>query len=78
MNTTTKMIIRTVVLIITWVNMVLVNKGMSPIPFDESAVAEFISYGLAGLSTAWVWWKNNNVTRAAIEAQSIIDEKKGR
>lgn len=35
--------------------------------------------GIAGIaSTVWTWWKNNNVTEAAQEAQKYLDAiKKG-
>ena len=70
------LIIRTAVLVIFWINMILVNKGMSPLPIDESGVTEIISDILAGLATAWAWWKNNNITKAAQEGQLVINEIK--
>ena len=66
------LIIRTLVLVIVWINMILVNKGISPLPIDENGATELISDALAGLSTIWVWWKDNNVTKRARAKKQVI------
>lgn len=40
-------------------------------PIENAALAA-ASVGVL----AWVWWKNNNVTKAAQEAQEVLDEIK--
>lgn len=69
-------IVRMIIFMITGINAVLVAKGITPIPLDETAIMEFISYGLAGIAAIWTWWKNNNVTKAAQEAQQTLKEIK--
>ena len=72
-----KAIVSILVTVILTVNAWLTAKGMNPIPFDESAFAEVVTYILSGISIAWAWWKNNNVTKAACEAQGYLDQLKG-
>lgn len=72
------LIIRTSILVVLWVNMILTQNGMNPLPIDESGATELISQALAAISTAWVWWKDNNVTkkaRAKKEAVSALEHE---
>ena len=55
------------------VNMALTAAGKNPLPFDESAFTEWLAYALAGLSAVWAWWKNNNVTGEARQAQETLE-----
>jgi len=71
-NERTKAIIRLIVMAALMVNMVLTVAGKNPIPFDEAALTEWLTVAAAGLSTLWSWWKNNNVTAAAQEAQNTL------
>lgn len=66
------LIIRTLVLVIVWINMVLVNKGISPLPIDENGATELISEALAALATLWAWWKDNDVTRKARAKKEVM------
>nr|DAF77974.1 MAG TPA: holin [Caudoviricetes sp.] len=68
-NDTVKAFIRLLVAAILMLNSVLTAKGLNPIPFDESAFSDIALQIATGLSVIWVWWRNNNVTRAAKEAQ---------
>lgn len=69
-NETVKAFIRLLVAAILMLNSVLTAKGLNPIPFDETAFSDIALQIATGLSVIWVWWKNNNVTRAAKEAQN--------
>ena len=71
-NQRTNAIIRLVVMAVQMVNMLLTLAGKNPIPLDETALTEWLSVAAAGLSTLWSWWKNNNVTAAAQEAQNTL------
>lgn len=52
-------IVRTIALVITWVNMLLSKYGLEPIPVvGEDVIAE----ALAGAATIWAWFYNNYVT----------------
>ena len=66
------LIIRTLVLVVVWINMILVNKGLSPLPIDENGATELISEALAALATLWAWWKDNDVTRKARAKKDVI------
>lgn len=69
-NETIKAFTRLLVAAILAFNTVLTAKGLNPIPFDESVFSDVALQVATGLSVIWVWWRNNNVTRAAKEAQS--------
>nr|DAF27494.1 MAG TPA: holin [Caudoviricetes sp.] len=69
-NETIKAFIRLLVAAILMLNSVLTAKGLNPIPFDETAFSNIALQIATGLSVLWLWWKNNNVTRAAKEAQN--------
>ena len=66
------LIIRTLVLVIVWINMIFVNKGLSPLPIDENGATELISEALAALATLWAWWKDNDVTKKARAKKEVI------
>lgn len=66
---TIKAFIRLLVAAILAFNTVLTAKGLNPIPFDETAFSDIALQIATGLSVLWCWWKNNNITRAAKEAQ---------
>ena len=73
MNEVSKAFIRLAVVAILAINSVLTAKGMNPIPFDETAFTEWATYLVSGVLTLWCgWWKNNNVTAAAQEAQNTL------
>ncbi|SES11069.1 phage holin [Psychrobacillus sp. OK032] len=55
------MIVRTVVLLIAWLNQYLVMKGKSPIQFKDEDVELAVTFGFAFLASIWAWWKNNDV-----------------
>lgn len=69
-NETIKAFIRLLVAAILMLNSVLTSKGLNPIPFDETAFSDIALQIATGLSVLWVWWKNNNVTGKAQEAQA--------
>lgn len=60
-------IIRIIILAVTLANAILTASGKNPIPFDENAVTECLSYIISGVAAVWAWWKNNNVTDNAIK-----------
>lgn len=58
------------------VNLVLLASGYDPLPFETTAVDLAVTT-LVGISgTLVAWWKNNNMTPAAIEAQVLLRELK--
>lgn len=63
-------IIRTILLLVALINQFLVLKGITPI--DEQATAEFLSYVFTVGAAAWAWWKDNDITKEAIERKKEI------
>ena len=69
-NEKVKAIVRFIVGAILLLNMGLTMTGRNPVPFDETAVTEWLTMGISGLGTIYTWWwKNNNMTKTAQEAQ---------
>ncbi|WP_343273433.1 phage holin [Lentibacillus songyuanensis] len=64
--------VRTVTLIITWVNMVLVKYDLQPIPVVDD---ETISIILAGVTTMWAWFKNNYLTLTGRKQKAELKRK---
>ncbi len=71
-------IIRIAVLAITLTNAILTAMGKNPIPFDESAFTECLSYIITGIAAVWSWWKNNNMTKEAIEGSALTKALKAK
>lgn len=69
-------ITRLVVSIITIANLALCAIGWSPLDLGDEVIYDLVSLIVALIANIWVWWKNNNVTRAAQEAQEILSQLK--
>ena len=69
-------IIRTILLVLAMVNNALALFGKSPLPFKDQDVTQVISMVFSLATAAWAWWKNNSVTKEAIEADEIMHEAK--
>ena len=65
-------LVRTILLILAWVNQILAMNHISPIPVDEMTICTVIT----GVFSLWAWWKNNNFTHAAKKGQEKIHEVK--
>ena len=63
MSNRVKAITRLIVAVITVVNMILTAKGYNPIPLDETALGETLSYLAAGFMTFWTWYKDAPMTK---------------
>lgn len=71
-------IIRIAVLAITTINAILTASGRNPIPFDESAFTECLSYIISGIAAVWAWYKNNDLTREATEGTALTKALKAK
>ncbi len=69
-------ITRTVLIIIALINQGLVIAGKNPLPFEEDQIAQVISFGFTTVTTIIAWWKNNNFSQEAKEAQHYLDALK--
>ena len=72
-------IIRTILAGLALLNAVLVMLGKAPLDLDENTIYVVVS-GIASLvTTFWVWWKNNSITRAALIGDDVMRSiKEGR
>ncbi|MBQ6707591.1 MAG: phage holin [Clostridia bacterium] len=69
-------IIRTVLLVISFINMGLEMAGKGVLPFSNEEVSAFVSYIWAAVSAIVAWWKNNSFTKQAIEADKVLNKLK--
>ena len=71
-------IARTVVLIIALINQALTMTGHNPLPWSDEQLYEGVTLVLTVAASLAAWWKNNSFTKAAIEADEILqDIRKG-
>lgn len=63
-------------MLIIFVNQALVTFGFNPLPFSEEQIYEGVSMVLTAVVGVFAWWKNQNVTEDAVEAQKVLDTKK--
>lgn len=71
-------ITRTVLLILALINQLLTVFGKSPLPFDDETITQLVSLGFTIATSILSWWKNNSFTWAAIKADGIMNELKGK
>jgi SPP1 family holin len=69
-------IIRTIILVVSLVNMALTYFGKNPLPFAEEEIYGFFSMLFTAVASIWAWWKNNSFSRAAIEADNFMRKLK--
>lgn len=77
-NNKTSGIIRLVVLLILLGNQALVTLGYNPLPFSEEQIFEGVSTVALTASAIYTWYRNNNITKEAQEAQEVLERKKAR
>lgn len=71
-------IIRTIILLVALVNQLLVAFGKSPLPIDDEQIETLFSTGFTIIASLIAWWKNNSVTKEAIEADEYLRKLKGK
>ena len=69
-------IIRTAVLLVALINQVLTVFNINPLPFSNEEVYAFVSTLVTVIASIWAWWKNNSITKNAIEADKYLKELK--
>jgi len=74
MYTHKETIVRTIILVVTWVNMLLANHGLEAIPVLSD---ELVATGLAGIATVWAWFKNNYLTLKKGKVQHDVLKSRG-
>lgn len=76
MNIKKDTLIRTIILMLAWINQILVMTGHSPIPVNNEVLTETISTIITGASSLWAWWKNNSFTKNAVKADLYLKQLK--
>ena len=69
-------IARTIVLILALVNQVLAMCGKNVLPFADETIYELVTLLFTIGASAWAWWKNNSITKNAIEADEYLTQLK--
>lgn len=72
-------IVRTVAAALALLNSLLVMAGKAPLNLDESGLYEAISILAAAATTAWIWWKDNDIRKttrlAKLQAKALQEEE---
>ena len=76
MKVTTGTIARTVVLVVSLLNVLLNAFGKNPLPFSDDEVYTAVSTVVAVVASLAAWWKNNSFTPAALQAGQTYDKLK--
>lgn len=69
-------ITRTILIIIALINQGLLIAGKNPLPFEDEQIAQVISFVFTAVTALVTWWKNNNFSQEAKEAQHYLDALK--
>lgn len=69
-------IARTVCLVLALINQVLLLTGKSPLPIEDETISSLISTLATIAASLAAWWKNNSVTKEAIEADKLLQQLK--
>ena len=69
-------IARTVVLLVSLVNMILTNTGHTILPFSDAEINELISNIFVACASIAAWYKNNSFSQEAIKADAKLKELK--
>ena len=74
----TQLIVRLIVSIVAVINSACAIAGQPLLDLGEDQITGVVN--VVVLVAAWVWgfWKNNNFTQAAKDAQKLLEEEKGK
>ena len=75
-NVSTDTLARTIVLVLALLNQILAITGKGTLDIVEDDVYQFVSLLFTLGSSLVAWWKNNSFTKAAIEADAVMNDKK--
>lgn len=67
---------RTILIILALINQGLVIAGKETLPFTDEQITQVISFVFTVVTALLAWWKNNNFTAAAKEAQEYANAMK--
>ena len=69
-------VVRTIMLVLTLLNDLLIFYGKIPINIDESTVYQIVTVLSTIIVPIWTWWKNNSITKHAKKADEYLDKLK--
>lgn len=72
----TQLIVRLIVSVIAVINSICSMAGFPLLDLGEEQVSDVVSAVLLVAAWAWGFWKNNNFTQAARDAQKVLDSEK--
>lgn len=72
----TQLIVRIIVSIVTFINLLATSFGFDPLNLDEGTIYTVVSAIAVLVSWIWGFWKNNNFTEAAKYSQTVLDGRK--
>lgn len=67
---------RTILIVLALINQGLVIAGKETLPFTDEQITQVISFVFTVATALLAWWKNNNFTAAAKEAQEYANAMK--
>lgn len=74
----TSLIIRTIISVLSLLNAVLQMNGLPHLEIGDEVITAFVNSGVLIVTSIWTYWKNNNWTAPAKEAQTVLNAiKKG-
>lgn len=65
-------VIRSIILALVWINVVLEQNGLNPIPVLNE---EVVALALTFVVSIWTWFKNNYVTAKGQKQKEVLDQK---
>lgn len=71
-------IARTIILALALINQLLAAFGYSVIPIEDETISSIVTAVFTIASALAAWWKNNSFTKAAIEADGVLQELKSK
>lgn len=64
--------IRTIILGMVWLNVLLEQNGLQPIPLlNEESVAVVIAFAVS----IWTWFKNNYITAKGLKQKKVLQDE---
>ncbi len=72
----TKSIVLLIVQLFSVVQTGLSIAGISQLPFTSDQVSTAITGVIAVIASVYAWWRNNNVTSAAVQGQQVVNAVK--
>jgi SPP1 family holin len=69
-------IARTIILVVALINQILSVAGKPVLPISDDQIEKIVTLTFTIVVSLWTWWKNNSITRPAIEADQLMHRLK--